>query len=321
MVYVLALACSLANALCSVFQRMGVETAPESDTMRPSLLLYVVKRGIWLAGFALMVASFLLQAVALHLGNLTIVQPILTTELLFLVLILGYWFHFNIGWREILGASAAGLGLAGFLVFASPGGGNSYPGTSAWLISGGCCTAAIVIFVLGARRGPRWWRAAAYGTSAAISFAFTAALIKVVADYVATDWTLLFHHWEPYAMAVFGVAGVFLTQNAYMSGPIAASQSTIVLVDPFISILLGIGLFGDELRTGGAYGPLEAISLLVLFGGVFALCQSPLVAGVKGEGEERSEMLGDRHLRRQSRTAKREPTMRPDAGPEPALEK
>ena len=37
MVYVLALGAALSNALTSVFQRMGVEDAPEESTMRLSL--------------------------------------------------------------------------------------------------------------------------------------------------------------------------------------------------------------------------------------------------------------------------------------------
>ncbi|HEY1733236.1 MAG TPA: hypothetical protein VGG23_02230, partial [Acidimicrobiales bacterium] len=118
MVYLLALAAALANALTSVMQRMGVEDAPAGDTMRLSLMAHALRRGIWLAGFGLMTVSFVLQAIALHFGRLTEVQPIMTTELLFLVLILGTWFRFTVGWREWLGAGAAAAGLAGFLLFA-----------------------------------------------------------------------------------------------------------------------------------------------------------------------------------------------------------
>ena len=170
--------------------------------------------------------------------------------------------------------------------------------------AGSAAAAAIVACVIAGRFGPPWFRAAIYGTAAAIAFAFTAALMKVVADYVATDWVIMFRHWETYGMAVFGVAGVFLVQNAYLSGPIAASQSTIVLVDPLVSILLGIGLFGDELRTGGAYAYLEAISLIVLASGALLLCSSPLVAGVKAEGEQRSDLLGERNRRALARSRK-----------------
>jgi len=84
---------------------------------------------------------------------------------------------------------------------------------------------------------------------------------------------------------------VFLAQNAFHSGPIAASQTALVLVDPLVSLSLGIVLFGDNLRTSGAYGPLEAISLLVMFVGAISLAQSRLVSGVKGESERDGELL------------------------------
>jgi hypothetical protein len=60
-----------------------------------------------------MIISFVLQAVALHFGRLSQVQPILTTELVFLVVILAVWFGFTIGRREWLGSLAVTGGLAG----------------------------------------------------------------------------------------------------------------------------------------------------------------------------------------------------------------
>ncbi|MDA8359293.1 MAG: DMT family transporter [Actinomycetota bacterium] len=295
MVYILALGASLSNALTSVLQRMGVEDAPAEDSLKPRLLLHALRRGIWLAGFALMVVSFLMQAVALHFGRLSEVQPILTTELLFLVLILGSWFRFSVGWKEWLAAAAAAAGLAGFLVFAAPTGGNAIPSGLEWGEVGGACAVVVAAAVLLARRGPRWWRASMFGVAAAVAYAFTAGLTKVVTNYVAGDWVSLFRHWQTYGLAGCGVLAVFLTQNAYHAGPIAASQSTIVLVDPLASILIGVGLFGDDLRTSGAWGPLEATSLLVLFLGAIVLCRSPIIGGIKGDGGDGSEMLSGRH--------------------------
>ncbi|HZM55757.1 MAG TPA: DMT family transporter [Acidimicrobiales bacterium] len=298
MVYVLALTAALANALTSILQRMGVEDAPEDSTLRLSLLTHALRRGVWLLGFAFMVASFLCQAVALHLGDLSQVQPILTTELLLLVLILATWFRFHIGVREWLGCLAAAGGLAGFLVFAQPSGGNLAPTLFEWIVAGSVCGGVAAVAVLLALRGPRWWRAAMFGTAGAVGFAFTASLIKSVGDYVAVDWTLMFSHWQTYGLAVCGVASVFLAQNAFHAGPIAASQTALVLVDPLASLAIGIGLFGDDLRTAGVYGPLEAVSLLVMFVGAVSLAQSPLVSGMKGDDERHSELLS---LRSRSR--------------------
>jgi drug/metabolite transporter (DMT)-like permease len=296
MVYILALAAALSNALTSVFQRMGVEDAPESSTMRWSLIAHAIRRGIWLLGFAFMVCSFLLQAFALHAGRLSVVQPILTMELLFLVFILGTYFGYQISVREWVGASAIAFGLAGFLVFSDPGGGQRTPTNLGWIVVGGCATFAIAATVVATRWGPRWWKAAMFGSAGAIAFAFTAALIKVVGDYAAKDWVTLFVHWQTYGLIAFGLAGLFLTQNAYHAGPLAASQSTLVLVDPLASILFGIALFGDSLRTSNPWGPLEAFSLLVMFAGAVFLSNSPLITGMKGEGSgaEYEELLSRR---------------------------
>src|ERR1017187_243774 len=111
MVFILALGASLANALTSVFQRMGVENAPAQTTLKLSLMTYAIRRGIWLLGFALMIVSFVLQAIALHFGRLSQVQPILTTELVFLVAALALWFGFRTGRREWLRALAVPGGL------------------------------------------------------------------------------------------------------------------------------------------------------------------------------------------------------------------
>ena len=283
MVFVLALAASLANALTSVFQRMGVEQAPASATLRLSLISYALRRRIWLLGFALMIVSFLSQ-----------VQPILTTELVFLVVILAVYFRFSVGRREWLGSLAVTGGLAGFLYFAHPEYGTLAPALWEWIVVGVACGGAIAIAVALALRGPPWWRAAMFGTAAAIAFAFTAACTKAVAGFAASDWASLFRHWQTYALAFFGALAVFLAQNAFHAGPIVASQSTLVLVDPLASILIGVGLFGDNLQTSGAWGPLEALSLLVTFIGAFSLAHSPLVSGMKGDSQEYRELLSQR---------------------------
>jgi uncharacterized membrane protein len=292
MVYVLALFSALANALTSILQRMGVEDAPEESTLTLGLLTHAMRRGVWLLGFAFMVSSFLAQSFALHLGDLSQVQPILTLELPLLVLLLATWFRFRIGLWEWLGCLAATGGLAGFLTFAHPQEANQVvPSTSEWIVSGSISGGLVILTVLLALRGPRWWRAAMFGSAGAIGFAFTAGLIKTVGIYVTSDWVTMFGHWQTYAVVLCGLASVYLAQNAFHAGPIAASQTALVLVDPLASLAFGIGLYGDRLRTAGAYGPLEAISLLIMFIGAASIARSPLVSGMKGDDQQYSEML------------------------------
>ena len=301
MVFILALGAAFSNALISVLQRIGVEDAKEEDTLRLSLLTHALKRRVWLAGFALMIASFILQALALHFGRLSQVQPILVTEILFLVFILSTRFGYRVGAREWLGVGMASAGLAGFLVFAAPIGGNQLPENLDWVIVGGACVVVMAITIVLALRGPRWWRAAMFGTSAAVGYAFTAAMTKVVTHYFAQDWVSVFWHWQTYALASFGGASVFLTQNAFHAGPIGASQTAIVLIDPLVSIGIGIALFGDNLQTAGARGPLEALSLLILCIGGYSLSHSTVLAAFKGDGGAGGDLLAPRYQPRAPR--------------------
>ena len=187
------------------------------------------------------------------------------------------------------------------------------PTNSEVTLAGSVCGGVAVVAILLALRGPRWWRAAMFGTAGAVGFAFTASLIKTVGDFAAADWTQMFVHWQTYGLAVFGVTSVFLAQNAYHAGPIASSQTALVLVDPLVSMALGIGLYGDLLRTSGFYGPLGALSLLVMFAGAASIAHSPLVSGVKGDDEMLSLRSRSTHLPMPSVTQKTPPDTDPVA--------
>lgn len=294
MAYLLAVGAAISNAVTTILQRMGVETAPSETRLRWGLVAHAIRRKVWLAGFGVMICGSLLQFVALHFGRLSAVQPILTLELPFLVVILGVWFGHKLSWREWMGAFMAAGGLATFLDLAQPSGGSQQPDVGDWVLVSAMVVASCVASAGLAHIGPAAWRAAMFGVSAAVMFAFTAAIMKEMNADIVQGWGGVFLSWPPYVLAVTGLTGVFLAQNAFHAGPITASQSTLVLVDPFASIAIGIGLFGDRLRTAGARGPGEAMGLLVLMLGVLYLARSPLVAGVRAEGGVEEHILSSR---------------------------
>jgi len=289
--FLLAALAAFTNAVTSVLQRIGVESAPESSSMHLSLISHAIKRGIWLIGFALMLVQFGLQATALRFGQLSVVQPVLTTELLFLLLILVVWFRYRLGAREWLGALLVVGGLGGFFLAAHPRGGQVLPTTPEWVVGSVILISAVGACIVAAMHGPRWWRAAAFGASASITAAYGAALTKAITGYVSEGWGHVFTHFEPYMLAVSGLGTVFLLQNALHAGPITASRTTLVTMNPLLSIVLGVTLFGDVLRGGALWISLEVLALAVLVVGVVVLSRSPLVAGGADGGVE-GEMLG-----------------------------
>jgi drug/metabolite transporter (DMT)-like permease len=290
-VYLLATAAALTSALGGVLQRMGVESAPADSAMRLRLLTHALRHGVWLAGFGLLLVTFVLQATALRFGELSAVQPVLTTELLFVIAILALFFHHKLRWRDWGGAIAIVVGLASFLAFAAPKVGHSAPDSRALGVVSITVFAGAVLLVVAGSSGPRWWRAVALGAAAAVLFAYTASLTKATTTLITHGWGHVLLHWEPYALVATGAFGFFLLQNALHAGPIAASRAAMVIVNPIVSIAIGLIVFADHLRTGSMYLAREILGLCVLFVGALVLTQSPLVSGAGKEGAP-GEMLG-----------------------------
>jgi drug/metabolite transporter (DMT)-like permease len=291
MVYVFAVSAALVSALAGISQRLGLETAPADSAMRLRLLTHGLRRGIWLLGFGLLLLQFVLQATALRFGQLSVVQPVLTLDLLFLVAILAVFFHRRVGWREWASATAIVVGLGGFLLLAAPAVGRGIPTTAGWVAV--TCVVAVTSagLVITTRWGPRWWRATAFGAAAAVLFAYNAALTKATTTIITGGWRHVLTHWEPWAIGVTGLIGFFLLQNALHAGPIAASRATMVTVNPLVSIAIGATIFHEHLRTGHGLLVAEIFALLVLCAGGFGLANSPLVTGLAAEGQH-GEVLG-----------------------------
>ena len=143
MAYLLAVAAALANALSAIFQRIGVQNAPADTVMSIRLIRHAFSNAIWFAGLGMVALGFVFQAVALRFGQLSVVQPVLTTELLFLLLILAVWFRYRLGAREWLGALLVVGGLGGFFLAAHPHGGQVLPSTAGWLVASAILIGAI----------------------------------------------------------------------------------------------------------------------------------------------------------------------------------
>jgi hypothetical protein len=220
---------------------------------------------------------------------------VLTTELIFLLLILGVWFHYRLGVQEWLGVAVIVVGLGGFFLASDPKGGNALPSNHAWWVASIILIGAIAAFIVAATRGPRWWRAAAFGAATSITAAYTAALTKAITSYTKEGWGHVFTHFQPYMLAIAGLGTVFLIQNALHAGPITASRTTTVTINPLVSIVLGITLFGDHLRSGPGWIAAEIVALGVLVTGVVILALSPLVAGTQREGDPGEMLGGTRH--------------------------
>jgi len=106
-------------------------------------------------------------------------------------------------------------------------------------------------------------------------------------------WGALFSSWPLYALAIIGLGSFLIMQSAFQVGPFTASQSSLILVNPFASIAIGNVLFGESLRGGPLDISLEVLSLVVMVLGALGLSTSSLVAGVH-EGRPGTHLLKGR---------------------------
>jgi drug/metabolite transporter (DMT)-like permease len=280
MVVVFAVAAALVNALTSFLQRLGVEDAPRTETGSRGVVAHAIRRPIWLLGFVCMLGGFVFQALALHEGALAVVQPVITTELLFVVVILWAWFGIAVRARDWLFAALTIAGLATFLVVVAPTDKGHVPTGATWAVSFAVTAVAMVGLAALSRTGPPWWRALILGAAASVGFAMTAALTKAFSDSFAVGISEVVTSWQTYALCVVGLTSFVLMQHAFHAGPFAASQSTLILVNPFVSVGLGAWLYGESFPSGAGVLVAGVLAVVVFVAGAIGLCTSPLVAGV-----------------------------------------
>ena len=68
---------------------------------------------LWLFGWVALAGAFLFQALALHDGLVSVVQPLLVTELVFALVLRRFWIHQSIRWITWVAVLSTCAGLAG----------------------------------------------------------------------------------------------------------------------------------------------------------------------------------------------------------------
>jgi len=166
---------ALGNALANVMQRKASLEQPADRPFGVALLLSLVRQPTWLIGFGGLVGSFVLQAVALGLGQLSAVEPVITLEVPLTLLVGSRLFRTRLGTREWTGILLMTCGMIALVTILNP-----RPGDEAdvspltYVAAGGGTAGTILVLVLAGERGGAMWRTACLGAAAGTSFGLTA---------------------------------------------------------------------------------------------------------------------------------------------------
>lgn len=282
--YLCAGIAAFGNALANVMQRKSSLEQPPNRPFGPALLWDLVRDTTWLIGFGGLLGSFVLQAVALGIGQLSGVETIITLEVPLTLLAASRVFKQPLAsgeWTGILLMTGGGITLVAILS-PRPGNETNVSGLT-YLVAAGGTIATIVALLVASRRGRAMWRTACLGAAAGACFGFTATMMKeTLAQASAHGLPAVFTTWQTYVAVCSGISGLVFVQWALHSGPLLAAQPGFTLMDPLVSILWGVLVFNETTRTGWWLIP-AVLGALAVGRGVVIVAHSPLLVQADAE--------------------------------------
>lgn len=264
-----ALLAGLSNGATSVLQRVANVSAPAGLDGWWAHAKYLLRRPLWLLGFGCLIGTFVFTAIALYFGQLSVVQPLYVTELIFTLALRRLWLRDEIPALSWVAAAILCAGLAGFLIIAHPSPTDRATTAGEWVLVLVSAGIVVGVLLLAARSGPPVRRAALYGAAAGLVWSVDAGVVKAATQVLQRDgWAGLFLHWPVYVLAVSGMLGTLLVQGAFKVGPLRASQPAMLIVEPLAGIAVGVILFGERLASTPAAIVGQVVALVVMAVGV-----------------------------------------------------
>jgi hypothetical protein len=225
---------------------------------------------LWLLGIVAEVAAVTLHMVAVNVGALSVVQPLLTLGLVValpLQAVLGR----PVTRRALLAAALTVAGLAVFLAV-QPTVDSRYPQSFTEWLPGLLLAATVAVAALGvalARRDQA--RSLGFGAAAGAMFALSAALVKTWGDILHSGGLLaLATSWELWTALGCGLLGALLSLAAFQAGPLGGPLAAMMVIDPVIGVSLGAIVFGEPFSTG-LLAVIQAAGLALTLAGVWLL--------------------------------------------------
>jgi len=234
------------------------------------LLLALVQDPLWLAGWVTNVCGFFVEGAALYLGSVSVVQPLVVTQLLFALALgrleSGRPMRAGAWWAS--GAVCAGLAVLLVVRGQAPAGGHLDDARLLSMILVLVGAAAALAGTAASLAGRAAVRAALLGVASGFFFAITAVLLKRAAGLlVAAGPVAVARSWYVYALAASTLCGMVVGQTAFATGAFAVAVTWMNVTNPVVSYLLAVLVYGVPLPSGtGRVAGLVLAGLLVAAG-------------------------------------------------------
>jgi drug/metabolite transporter (DMT)-like permease len=280
--FLLALGAACAYDSGYALQAYEARRAPTAQSLRPGLLLYLLRRPIWVAAIGLAIGGWVLQLLALGKAPLTLVQPVLALGLFLLLALGAKLLGERVGAREWM-AVAIIVVAVGLIAYAAPEETGSVPRDAGLVVALAALIAVTVApFAVNLRAVPP---VGLLVLSAGAADGLAAFVTKIVSEETTA------HHW---GLAVVWAVGAglavlvgLLSESSALQRAAATRVAPLVLVLQIaIPVVLAPLVGGESWSATPLSGAVLAGALALLSLGVLVLAGSRAVVGVLAEEPE-----------------------------------
>jgi hypothetical protein len=269
-------AASALNAGSSVFEREAAGTPEVKDLFSKRLALTIAKNKKFLYGVGLQLLATVMEIIALAQGSLLIVAPLLTLDLVFLLIFLHHRYELKVAPRNWAAVIGVVVGLTIFFLCTQANGGTIKYKFWSWAVTLG----VIAIIIAGTimivpRLKSAKQRVGLLALATACSFGLNSGLLKLCINQLKSGGIEhLILNWPLYVLIFSAALSLYLTQNTLSSGSLVISQPIIEIVQPAVSIMIGIFIFDEDLRKSAWAIIGDVFSTILLLVCIYILARS-----------------------------------------------
>jgi drug/metabolite transporter (DMT)-like permease len=248
----LALGAAFFIAIGDVIHQRSAHEVTDEQVSHLELFKRLLRDGQWWLGSLVAAVGFALQAAALGLGSVLLVQALLVTSLLFALPINARATHRRVTRWEWMWAALLAASVVVIVTVGNPTAGHSRASLETWTAVIVVLGPALVACVLGANvlKGPA--SAVLLGVVSGALWGLFAVLTKGVVDRLDDGLWALVRTPELYVWALVAIAGTAYQQSSFRAGSLTASLPTMTVAEPVVGSVLGIVVLGETLRPGDA---------------------------------------------------------------------
>nr|WP_242484666.1 DMT family transporter [Rhodococcus sp. MS16] len=269
-----AIGAAVCIAIGTVVRQRTAAVVPDDSIGALGPITTLVHSPIWWLGTIVGMVGYALQAAALGLGSLLLVQPLLVLSLLFALPLGARFSGRTISAREWLWAAALTTSVAVLIIVGDPRPGQPRAETHHWVMITLIGLPFVALCLFGAHRRTGSARALLLGIAGGSLFGVAAVLTKGVVHLVTLGPSAVLTSFEFYALVAVAAVATSVQQSAFQAGDLQASLPATTIMEPVIASLLGFVVLGEYLDADRKVAAVLALAVVAMIAATVALARN-----------------------------------------------